>query len=181
MRLEDDIRWQRLHEVFGGVFDIGFDHPDAWPHGSRRASGLDVLKEGEDKLGTDLCQLGPLRYIRCALPLPILGSEAVFGYGVWAEVAPDDFTAYLTAWDAEDYSEFSGAAAALANALPGWNIATPVAAKMRVTSPEVRPALWVDPAAHPIGAAQQRGISFDVLLDIYAEAGSDLRPQLEQP
>ena len=32
---------------------------------------------------------------------------------------------------------------------------------------------------HPLKQAQAEGISFDKLLDIYAAAGSDLRPHLE--
>ena len=57
--LDLDKRWQRFNnsnrecpccgKTFGGVFDIGFDHPLTWPHQSRADSGQDVIEIDGDK------------------------------------------------------------------------------------------------------------------------------------
>ena len=47
--LAKDPRWQRMLDAdwacpccgqrFGGIMDIGYDHPDSWPYGNRQESG----------------------------------------------------------------------------------------------------------------------------------------------
>ena len=66
MSLSEDPRWQRFNNserpcpccgrTFSGVFDIGFDHPQPWPHGNREQSDQDVLAVGKDSLSADLCR-----------------------------------------------------------------------------------------------------------------------------
>ena len=101
MSLAEDPRWQRFNDAsrpcpccgqtFSGVFDIGFDHPDPWPHGNRSESGQDVLAVGTDSLGADLCRLGEHRFIRCVLHLPIIDSDQSFAFGPWGSVNPKNF------------------------------------------------------------------------------------------
>ena len=105
MELANDPRWQRFNDssrpcpccgrTFDGVFDIGYDHPDPWPHGNRAESGQDVLSVGVDELGTDLCSFGKYRFIRCVLPIPIIGTDQRFAFGPWGSVNPDNFALYV--------------------------------------------------------------------------------------
>lgn len=182
MSLASDPRWRRFNDssrpcpccgrTFNGVFDIGYDHPDPWPHGNRAESGEDVLRVGEDSLGTDLCEWGKYRFIRCVLPIPIIGSEKSFAFGPWASVNPVNFKRYI-----ED-PEFEGCFAWLTNLLPGMDFTEPLPCNLIPGEPGERPLLEVHDGAHEIAELQEVGISFDRLLDIYAAAGQDIRPHL---
>ena len=190
MSLESDPRWQRFNNsnrpcpccgrVFEGVFDIGYDHPDPWPHGNRAQSGKDVLAVGNDRLGTDLCELGEYRFIRCILPLPIVGTDQRFAFGPWGSVHPDNFDRYVTSSTHPDNAEFEGCFAWLMNALPVIGGSEPLPCNLVPGAAGERPILEVHDGAHELAELQETGITFDQLLDIYAAAGQDLRPHLMQ-
>ena len=183
MDLTSDPRWRRFNDsstpcpccgrTFSGVFDIGFDHPDPWPHGNRGDSGEDVLRAGTDSLGTDLCELGQYRFIRAVLPLPIIGTDQRFAFGPWGSVNPANFDRY-----ASGDPGFEGCFAWLLNALPGFDIPEPLPCNLVPGGPGERPVLEVHDGAHELARLQEDGITFDRLLDIYAAAGQDLRPHL---
>ncbi len=180
-----DSRWRRFTDeswacpccgqAFNGVFDIGFDHPDCWPHGSLRDSGQETLQVGEDKLSSDLCRWEEHRFLRAILPLPIRGSDEVFNFGCWVSVAPDNFYLYIE--DAVGEAPgFEGCFAWLMNALPLFDGDTPVAGDVVPGPAEQRPVFKAHDGA--LATAQAEGITFDQLLDIYAATGSDIRPHL---
>ena len=187
--LDADPRWRRFTgratpcpccgRSFSGVFDLSFDHPDAWPHGSRAASGQDWLAQGEDLLGADLCQCDGQKYVRCVLPLPIRDSDQTFAFGVWGSVSDESATAY-----AADFfggtETFEGCFAWLANGLPGIEMQGAAIPCNLIPDPEPgqRPHLTVHQGKHPLADMQREGITFDRLLDIYAAAGQDIRPHL---
>ncbi len=184
--LDLDKRWQRFNDAdrvcpccgktFGGVFDIGFDHPLTWPHENRADSGLDVIEVGDDKLSADLCRVGEDRFIRCVVLLPIRGSDESFAFGAWGSVHPDSFARYVEAWNADNWSDFEGCFAWLANDLPGFESEEPIACNLSVGDGSHRPSLQAQDG--PLKEAQENGISFDDLLDIYAATGNDIRAHL---
>lgn len=178
MDLANDPRWQRFNEL-KGVFDIGYDHPDPWPHGNRAESGEDVLRVGDDELGTDLCAFGKYRFIRCVLPLPIIGSDQRFAFGPWGSVNPENFDRYVAS-HTDPQAEFEGCFAWLMNLLPGFDFKEPLPCNLVIEDPEKRPILEVHDGAHALARLQEDGITFDQLLDIYAAAGQDIRPHLLQ-
>jgi hypothetical protein len=190
MSLQQDPRWQRFNDssrpcpccgkTFSGVFDIGYDHPDPWPHGNRSSSGQDVLAVGTDTLSADLCRLGEYRFIRCVLPIPIIGADQTFAYGPWGSVNPANFDRYVRA-DLEGKPEsFEGCFAWLMNSLPGFDIKEPLPCNLVPGAAGERPVLEVHDGAHELAELQETGIDFDRLLDIYAAAGQDIRPHLLQ-
>lgn len=186
MDLNDDPRWRRFNDSnrpcpccgrsFDGVFDIGFDHPDPWPHGNRAETGADYMEAGDDNLGTDLCRLGKYRFIRAVLPLPIKGSDQVFAFGPWGSVNPANFERYVAANQGGD--PFEGCFAWLTNALPGFDFVEPLPCNLVPGDGDTRPVLEVHDGSHDIAVLQEEGITFDQLLDIYAAAGQDIRPHL---
>lgn len=190
MSLASDPRWQRFNNsehpcpccgrVFNGVFDIGYDHPDPWPHGNRGASGEDILSVGEDRLGTDLCEMGKYRFIRCVLPLPIIGTDQRFGFGPWGSVNPDSFDTYVANCHDAEAHPFEGCFAWLMNILPGVGNQEPLPCNLIPGPDGQRPVLEVHDGAHELADWQENGITFDQLLDIYAAAGQDIRPHLLQ-
>ncbi|GAA6180991.1 hypothetical protein NBRC116594_24290 [Shimia sp. NS0008-38b] len=181
-----DSRWRRLNDEtyacpccgrsFGGLIDIGFGHPDAWPHGDLQPTAGATLNVGADQLSADLCRCDGLYFIHCVLPIPIRGSEETFLFGVWASVTEDDFMSYVADATGERPG-FQGCAGWLMNDLPRFENAEPLACGLK--APETaseRPTLIAQDG--PLARAQAEGISFDHLLDIYAASGEDIRPHL---
>lgn len=188
MSLSEDPRWRRFNDrafecpccgkSFEGVYDIAFDHPDPWPHGSRDASGKAVLVADQDRLTSDLCNLQGQGFIRCILPMPIIGARENFAFGVWGSASPDAFARYEKAFFSDDYSDFEGCFSWLANTLPIVGTSDHVPCNLWVRDTGQRPELWAQEGDNPVYQAQQTGITFDQLLDIYAATGNDIRPHL---
>lgn len=187
--INSDPRWRRLkdksficsccNEPIGGLTDIGYDHPDPWPHGALRDTGEDILRVGEDQLGTDICILDGNAYIRGVLPLPIIGTTQRFCFGVWASLSKERFEKYIEADVAEGFSQFNGCFGWVMNGLPYFDFPDPFPADIEWgKDPSVRPEIWVHQGAHPVTALQHSGITLDQLLDIYAASGMDIRPHL---
>lgn len=189
MTLEDDPRWKRFNDQttpcpccggsFNGIFDIGYDHPDPWPHGNREASGKDILRVGDDHIGTDLCALGNHRFVRAILEIPVIGTDTRFAFGPWASLTPDNFLAYVNSNQIPDAAAFQTCFAWLMNLLPGFDFTEPQPCDLVPGGPNDRPKLIAHEGASELAWAQSNGISFDRLLDIYTAAGQDIRPHLE--
>lgn len=69
------------------------------------------------KFTSDLCQFGDRYFIRCVLPVPIVGTDQEFGWGVWSEVEWPVFERYYALYD-EDASGEPLHSGTLANDLP---------------------------------------------------------------
>ncbi len=182
MTLDDDPRWQRFNDgtTFGGVFDIGFDHPQPWPHGNRADSGQDVMAVGKDSLSVDLCRFGQHRFIRCVLKLPIIGTDQSFAFGPWGGVNAENFDAYVRNELSGTLDQFEGCFAWMMNFLPGFQIDDWLPCNLVIEDPQSRPVLEVHDGSHDLARLQEEGITFDQLLDIYAAAGQDIRSRLMQ-
>ena len=182
MTLANDPLWQRFNDdthpcpccgkTYSGVFDIGYDHPDPWPHGNRAASGHEVLTAGDDWLTSDLCAWDDFRFIRCILPFTIIGTDQRFAFGPWGSVNPDNFQRYL-----EDEQAFEGCFAWLTNQLPWFDNSQSLPCNLIPEGGGVRPRLEIHDG-HEAARFQEEGITFEQLLDIYAAAGQDVRPHL---
>ncbi|MBW4985470.1 DUF2199 domain-containing protein [Mameliella sp. CS4] len=178
-----DSRWRRFNDPnracpccgrrFSGIFDIGFDAPDAWPHGERL--GEDDLDIENDRLGPEFCRIGARYFLRAVLTLPLRGSEDWFSFGPWAEVPEPVFRAYLATIEHPD-QPFGPAEGLLANALPLFEDEAESAVTLTLPDPSQRPRLTATDG--PLAEAQAQGISFDDLLEIYAACGDDIRPHL---
>ena len=168
--LDLDPRWRALMDTngpFGGVIDIGFDHPSEWPHAPR--GDLAFVKEGADQLVSELCRLGEARYLRATLTLPIRGAEDALVIALWAEVPHPVFYAYLQHLDGGPLPEDT--LASLANDL------SPLAAQDSALT-----LSFGDGSERP--SVTRTGIadmSFDDLLALYEASGTLARAELTAP
>ena len=164
-------------DTHNGIFDIAYPAPSPW-QGIREAeknSALpDALQNGRDILTEDFCLMGEHRFVRCILLLPLQGSDLDCGFGVWGTLSPANFDAYVDAFDSRDSGGLGSAFSWLSNHLPGAK-AVPAKALIRFQSGSTRPHLQITDIEHPFFAAQTEGLSFDRLLEIYAQSGHDFR------
>lgn len=179
--LDLDARWKRFNDdtracpccgrMFSGIYDIGFDHPAAWPHPER--GDQPFVKAGEDQLSPDLCRLGETRYLRAVVTLPVQGADEAVLITPWVEVPAPLFYAYLDSWDDASAPLPPESPVLLANDLPGYEAQS---LHLSFPSREQRPKLRAQDGS--LAQAQTQGISFDQLLDLYAACGDDIRPHL---
>ena len=185
--LDLDSRWKRFNdtgracpccgETFSGIFDLGYAHPSDWPHADPDEGGEVV--EGEDRLNADLCRYAGRYFLRCVMMIPVQGSDEHFGFGLWAQVSEEVFRNYLGTYD-DPPADFRGGNGLLANVLPGFTDEDMVPLVLAPVSGDASTRPLVMAEAGALHEAQTQGISFDRLLDIYAEAGRDIRPHLTQ-
>ena len=168
-----DARWRRLQEKFGGVFDIGFQMPSAWPHAEPTEETPEGVA-GDDRLAPELCRLGGKRFLHAILPLPIRGADDVLYLAPWAEVPPETFYAYLD--HVSDGAPFTGGAARLANDLPLYPGSLDQPVSLNPGGDGARPLILAEDG--PLAEAQDEGISLDQLIELYAAAGQDIRQAL---
>lgn len=159
-----------------GLFDIAFDYPDPWtspverePNGAIRFA----LDEGRDFLSEDFCLMGEHRFVRCILPLQLIGTGESFAFGVWGTLSQTRFLEYVDAFDSPSGSSFGGAFSWLMNRLPQASNAA-VRAEVRGQDGRQRPILKITEEDHPFFQKQFDGLPYDDLLSIYAHYGHRL-------
>jgi hypothetical protein len=123
----------RRHEALSR--DHGFTLPDeVW------ALSEDE-RESQARYSDDLCQWGDRFFILCILPVPLIGEDDYFGWGVWAEVEPEVFERYLDLYE-EDGRDEPPLPCKLANRLepyPGTSLGTRMLVQFQ--APDERPTL----------------------------------------
>ncbi|SEK71485.1 DUF2199 domain-containing protein [Pacificibacter marinus] len=164
--LDLDPRWRALQDM-GGVMDIGFDHPSAWPHGER--GDQPFVKLGDDQLASELCRFGEDRFICATLALPIRGSDEHVVFALWVKVPNEGFYAYIETFDgAASPAPFDGK---LSSDLgPLANLGAKVSLEFNDTS--TRPTATLAQGA--------TDISLDDLIDLYEATGTLSRDDLSK-
>jgi hypothetical protein len=115
-------------------------------------------REAAAKCTSDLCQYGERYFIRCILPVPLLGADDPFNWGVWAEVERPTFERYLEIYEMDAESE-PHRLGRVANAIPGYPEISE-AMEIHFGKSTERPTLHFTPACnHPLAKEQREGIS----------------------
>ncbi|WP_321362836.1 DUF2199 domain-containing protein [uncultured Celeribacter sp.] len=166
--LDLDPRWRALMDPdgpFGGLIDIGFDHPSDWPHEARGEAPF--VKAGDDQLASELCRLDDRRFLRATLALPVRGSEEALMVALWVEVPHAVFYAYLDLLDGGAVPDTTPAT--LANDL------SPLA----VQGSQVTLGFGDGTARPEAISAEAKDISLDQLIDLYEATGTLERSALK--
>lgn len=159
-----------------GLFDIAFDYPDPWNGPTEKEHNSAVRQaydEGRDFLSEDFCVMGEHRFVRCILPLRLIGTNESFAFGVWGSLSQARFDDYLEVFDTPNGSSFGPAFSWLMNRLPQASIPA-VRTQMRGQDGRQRPILEISDEGHPFFQKQVDGLTYDDLLSIYAHYGHRL-------
>jgi hypothetical protein len=96
-------------------------------------------------------------YLRVLMPFQVAGRAEPYSWGVWVEVAEDDFQQAMTLWDDPRQSAAPAFAATLANVLPGYDGAFGLPGLVALQSPKSIPHFRLAGSAdHPL-VREQRG------------------------
>jgi hypothetical protein len=136
---------------------VGFNKPDAL---------LEIPKEqwqdrcwGSDS--DDMCQIDCQRcFIRCWLPLPVIGRANPFGWGVWVEISQPDLRIYWEHFTDPDQGRLEPFAGCIANGIVSYPDGTlGVAVSAQPIDDRTRPVVTVLDQDHVLWDEQRSGIS----------------------
>jgi hypothetical protein len=139
-----------------GLPDLAFGAPEDYVRISAEE------KETIAKKADDLCSINDEQFfVRGILMVPIAGSDAEFGWGVWVSLNREDFYRYIDLYDAEDARErYVGA---LRNSLPGYPDTLSLPVDVHLQPYPDRPKIVVHESDHPLSVHQREGIELDAL------------------
>jgi hypothetical protein len=182
-----DSRWETLRSVgrrcatcgalHQGLFDLGLDHPDPWP-GDRTPAINAELTRGTDILTEDFCISEGSFFVRTVLPIPLIGTDETFGYGVWSTLSEKNFWTYVETFDSGEQGGLGPWFGWLSHRLKGYPDTANLRCRVHPRSGRQRPRLELEPTDHPLSLESREGITLERLLDIYALHGHDLRATL---
>jgi hypothetical protein len=163
----EDFRFQctSCHEWHDGLPDIGFDAPLPY------AELTDEEKETIATKSDDLCSIRDEDFfIRGVLMIPIAGTDAQFGWGVWVSLSRTNYEGYLELYDEPDPADEPSYFGWFCNRLPWyfdtWLLETTVHLR---PYPE-RPRVELEPSDHLLNVHQRHGIDLPTLQEILAVA-----------
>jgi hypothetical protein len=187
--LNDDPRWQRLHdrewvcpccgESHGGLFDVALDRPGACASDQPRQPNS-ALDGSDNILTDDFCVVdGEHYFARCILMLPIVGApNSHFGWGVWSSLSKENFDRYVETFDSHEQGGLGPWFGWFSNHLQGYPETFGLKCQVFPQDDKQRPLIELEATDHPLSLEQRNGITLDRILDIYAEYGHDMRDAL---
>jgi hypothetical protein len=108
-------------------------------------------------------------YLRGRIPVPIIGMEQPFIWGVWARISKEDFTRANDMWKVpgrENEPPFRGW---LDSAIPFYGDTLNLALRVWTQVVGRRPSFELLDSTHPVAREQQDGVSMQRVRDIAAE------------
>jgi hypothetical protein len=103
------------------------------------------------------------RFIRGVIEIPVLGTDDIFCYGVWASLSAQSYAAAIEAYRNDVAAgPFFGW---LSNALPDYPETLRLKTNVFVRA-TVRPAIELEPTDHPLAVEQRDGITLERVQEI---------------
>lgn len=184
-----DPRWRRLHDTswvcsccgvaHGGLPDLACGKPEPWPGSEDKVPNAEADRV-DHFLSEDFCVVeGEHFFVRCVLEVPIIGSDGDrFAYGVWSSLSRENFGRYVDTFDEGDQEGLGPWFGWFSNRLKGYPDTLFLKCQVHPRPGRRRPWIELEPTEHPLAFEQQRGITLDRLLEIYALNGHDFRASL---
>jgi hypothetical protein len=152
-------------KTVSGLPDLAYDAPlhyDRLPEAERAERA---------RLDADFCIIdGEDHFIRVVCPVPIRGTEAYFGWGVWVSLSVENFARYRGSFMEPDQSSLGGMFGWLCNRLPIYPDTLELQTSVLPQDGGQRPLVWINEnhVDHPLYVDQREGITADRLGEIYA-------------
>jgi hypothetical protein len=125
----------------------------------------------DDWITEDLCAWtddagDPAFFIRGVLPIPVLGSDDVFGYGVWSSLSRRSFERVVELWDEPARVDEPPYFGWLSNSLPGYPETVSLPLDVITEELDKRPTLRLHDGDHPLIREQRQGMTRERLLEL---------------
>lgn len=131
------------------------DFPDMYANMSRDE------RDNRTIIGSDQCVIdSEIFCIRGCLEIPIIGSEEVFIWGLWARVHEDAYDEIAESWTQPGREALHGPfKGRLVNRLKTYSDTFNLKLTIRIQPVGTRPLFVIDEADHPLAAAQRNGMT----------------------
>ena len=153
-------------EQIGLPQNLHFEFPNNWP-------GVKFPNTLFSFLNSDFCKIRRIgkpveRYILALLPLPIIGSDQTFDFGVWMSVSKRSWAIYEKGFETEVYDE-PNCFGWLMHELPKFPSTISLPCTIEFRDDRLRPMVWVHETDHPLYEAQQEGVNLDYIKGLMAK------------
>jgi hypothetical protein len=133
------------------MLDVGYQRPDHWTK--------DLDEDKNSFLNEDYCNIKDQDFfIRGIIPIPILGSDQYFMYGVWGSLSKDSFDKMLNADEDPKRDELSPMFSYLCNSVDGYPDTQLLKMDALVQEVGKRPHFRLHHADHPFVQEFENGI-----------------------
>ena len=164
-------RWQcaRCDQWHSWPFDLAVSAPDPWPHERVHRPNRELTMLG-DFLSEDFCVMdGEYFMVRCVLYIPVIGVPGRFGFGCWSSLSRTNFEKYVAGFAIGKYEDRGPWTGWLLNRLADFTgeDTEPVEVYVEPQPGSQRPHLHVMREGHPLGIAQEEGITPERMLAVF--------------
>lgn len=144
-----------------GLPDLAFAAPAYYEQLS------DEHKRTHARKSDDFCSIDDEDFfIRGVLLIPILGSDAHFGWGAWVSLSRENFRRYLELYDAPDPTGEGPYFGWFSNTLPWYPDTLSLKTNVHLQPYPDRPLIELEPTDHPLSIHQRNGIDLSTLQQI---------------
>lgn len=145
------------HEHSGPPYSFAADYPDPYANMSHDQRDIRAV------IGSDQCIIdGEQFYIRGCLELPIIGTEDIFLWGVWAKLNGEPFDEISAHWETEGREKQIGPyKGLLANSLSIYPETLNMKLQIDIRPVGERPLFTLQESAHPLSIEQVNGLIAD--------------------
>ena len=146
-----------------GLMDLATSGPAPW------VSSDETTRAKEFKKSDDLCVWNDEHYfVRGVLPIPVLGLDDCFCFGVWSSLSRENFRLYIDHWKDDKAHKLGPWFGWFSNSLKGYQETLNLKCQVHPQKDGQRPQIELEPTDHPLAVEQRDGITVERLLDIYA-------------
>jgi hypothetical protein len=145
--------------------DYAYEAPDQW------YSIPEAERDSRARRDSDVCIIeGKDIFIRGCLELPIIGSSAIFIWGVWVSVSRESFDRIVELWDASTIENEPPKFGWLCNNISEYPETFGLKTDVHLRAGRIRPSIELEPADHPLAIEQRQGISIERVEEIAAHS-----------
>ncbi len=149
----------KFHE--GLPFDYCYDAPYYWhtiPAEER---------EKRASLTSDFCVIEDRDFfVRGCLPIPVIGHEQKFVWGVWVSLSQKNFPRVMELWSSPECVKEPAQFGWLSSKLPFYPDTLTLKTMVHSWSVDKRPLITVEPTDHPLAVEQRIGITVSRVQEI---------------
>jgi len=154
-----------------GMFDLAAFAPDYW-EGPRTYEHNGAVRLDEDFLSEDFCVVGGEHFfVRCVFEIPVYGLAHRFGFGIWSTLSRANFEIYLDGFDDGAYANMGPWTGWFSNRLALFEDTLNQACWVHPRPGRQRPLVTLAKAEHELALAQEKGITPERVLALYAAYG----------